>query len=55
MGQTESVRQHYLRSILGEIHAISGSVELGEYLHIGYFEQEIKGGKDKTCITRVLG
>ena len=26
------------------------SVELGEHLHIGYFEQEIKGGKDKTCL-----
>ncbi len=39
-----------LRSILGEIPAISGSVELGEHLHIGYFEQEIKGGKDKTCL-----
>ncbi|NAP00909.1 ATP-binding cassette domain-containing protein, partial [Halomonas sp. MG34] len=27
-----------LRSILGEIPALSGSVELGEHLHIGYFE-----------------
>ncbi|MGL4372144.1 MAG: ABC-F family ATP-binding cassette domain-containing protein [Turicibacter sp.] len=39
-----------LRSIIGEIQPISGSVELGEHLHIGYFEQEIKGGKDKTCL-----
>ena len=39
-----------LRSLLGEIQPISGSVERGEFLHIGYFEQEIKGGKDKTCL-----
>ena len=39
-----------LRSILGEITSISGSVELGNYLHIGYFEQEIKGDNHNTCI-----
>lgn len=39
-----------LRSILGEIKAISGSVELGDYLHIGYFEQEIKDANYNTCI-----
>ncbi|MEF9933981.1 MAG: ABC-F family ATP-binding cassette domain-containing protein, partial [Clostridium sp.] len=39
-----------LRSILGEIPAISGSVELGDYLHIGYFEQEIKEGNYNSCI-----
>ena len=42
-----------LRSILGEIPAISGSVQLGEHLHIGYFEQEIKTEKDKTCMDEV--
>ena len=31
-----------LRSILGEIKPIDGKVELGDYLQIGYFEQEIK-------------
>lgn len=39
-----------LKSILGEIKSISGSVELGEYLHFGYFEQEIKEGNYNTCI-----
>lgn len=42
-----------LRSILGEIKPISGSVELGEYLHIGYFEQEIKTENRNTCIEEV--
>lgn len=39
-----------LRSILGEITPISGCVQLGYYLHIGYFEQEIKGANNNTCI-----
>lgn len=42
-----------LRSILGEIKPISGTVELGEYLHIGYFEQEIKTENRNTCIEEV--
>ncbi len=39
-----------LRSILGEIKPVTGSVELGEYLHIGYFEQEVIETNDNTCI-----
>ncbi|ABR49464.1 ABC transporter related [Alkaliphilus metalliredigens QYMF] len=42
-----------LRSILGQIHAVSGSVELGDYLEVGYFEQEIKEANYKTCIEEV--
>lgn len=42
-----------LRSILGEIPAISGSVERGEQLQIGYFEQEMREGNDNTCIEEV--
>ncbi|WP_026691151.1 ABC-F family ATP-binding cassette domain-containing protein [Alteribacter aurantiacus] len=42
-----------LRSILGEIKPISGTVERGEHLHIGYFEQEIKTANNKTCIEEV--
>ncbi|WLV25239.1 ABC-F family ATP-binding cassette domain-containing protein [Aciduricibacillus chroicocephali] len=42
-----------LKSLLGEIPALSGSVERGEHLHIGYFEQEIKNESDKTCIEEV--
>ncbi|MDO4329837.1 MAG: ABC-F family ATP-binding cassette domain-containing protein [Lachnospiraceae bacterium] len=39
-----------LRSILGEIPPLSGKVELGDYLHIGYFEQEMAPGNTSTCI-----
>ncbi len=39
-----------LRSILGENKPISGSVELGDYLYIGYFEQEMRNTSNKTCI-----
>jgi len=42
-----------LRSILGELKPISGTVELGDYLHIGYFEQEIKEANYSTCIEEV--
>lgn len=42
-----------LKSILGEIPALSGSVELGEHLHIGYFEQEIKSENNRTCLEEV--
>ncbi|WP_127578895.1 ABC-F family ATP-binding cassette domain-containing protein [Paenibacillus koleovorans] len=42
-----------LRSILGEIQAISGSVERGEYQYVGYFEQEMKGDNYNTCIEEV--
>jgi ATPase subunit of ABC transporter with duplicated ATPase domains len=42
-----------LRSILGEIPAISGGVTLGDYLHVGYFEQEMKNSSGKTCIDEI--
>ncbi|MGC4376918.1 ABC-F family ATP-binding cassette domain-containing protein [Fictibacillus sp. Mic-4] len=42
-----------LRSILGEIKPISGTVERGEYLHIGYFEQEMKETNHHTCIDEI--
>ncbi|TCW38930.1 ATPase subunit of ABC transporter with duplicated ATPase domains [Laceyella sacchari] len=42
-----------LRSILGEIQPLSGTVERGEYLHIGYFEQEIKTANHNTCIEEI--
>lgn len=44
-----------LRSILGMNQPISGSVELGEYLYIGYFEQEMKDAGNKTCIEEFWG
>lgn len=42
-----------LRSILGEIKPVSGSVQLGEHLHIGYFEQEPNEASQKTCLDEI--
>lgn len=42
-----------MRSLLGELKPISGEVERGEYLHMGYFEQEVKSDNNKTCIEEV--
>ncbi|MFC7439840.1 ABC-F family ATP-binding cassette domain-containing protein [Laceyella putida] len=42
-----------LRSLLGEINPISGTVERGESLHIGYFEQETKTANHRTCIDEI--
>ena len=39
-----------LKSILGLIPSLSGTVEQGDYLNIGYFEQEMTGDSTKTCI-----
>lgn len=38
-----------LKSILGEIKALSGSIENGDYIYPGYFEQEVQAGSN-TCI-----
>ena len=42
-----------LKSILGLIEPLRGSVELGENLQIGYFEQEVKGDNKTTCIEEI--
>lgn len=42
-----------LKSILGLIPAIEGSVILGDYLAIGYFEQEMAPGNTTTCIEEI--
>ncbi|MGN0349203.1 MAG: ABC-F family ATP-binding cassette domain-containing protein [Roseburia sp.] len=42
-----------LKSILGLIPALEGSVTRGENLEIGYFEQEIKGENKRTCIEEI--
>ncbi|MBQ8632594.1 MAG: ABC-F family ATP-binding cassette domain-containing protein [Lachnospiraceae bacterium] len=39
-----------LKSILGLIPSISGKVTLGDYLYTGYFEQEMSGSQNNTCI-----
>lgn len=53
MGANGLGKTTLLRSILGEIPALSGSVEKGEYLHIGYFEQEMRENNYNTCIEEV--
>ena len=42
-----------LKSILGLIPPISGSVEQGDYLSIGYFEQEMDQSIATTCIEEI--
>lgn len=42
-----------LKSILGLIPSLSGSVILGDYLDYGYFEQEIREGNSNTCIEEI--
>ena len=42
-----------LKSILGQIKPISGSVQLGEYLEIGYFEQETRPDISTTCLEEI--
>ncbi len=42
-----------LKSILGLIPPVSGGVELGDYLYIGYFEQEMEQGNTTTCIEEI--
>ncbi len=42
-----------LKSILGLIPPVSGKVLLGDYLYKGYFEQEMTGAKNNTCIEEI--
>jgi ATPase subunit of ABC transporter with duplicated ATPase domains len=42
-----------LKSILGLIPSLSGKVTLGDYLHIGYFEQEMAPGNTTTCLEEI--
>lgn len=42
-----------LKSILSLIPQISGYVTLGDYLYIGYFEQEMTPGNTTTCIEEI--
>jgi ATPase subunit of ABC transporter with duplicated ATPase domains len=42
-----------LKSILGLIKPLSGKVTLGDYLEIGYFEQEMAPGNTTTCIEEI--
>ena len=42
-----------LKSLLGLIPPLSGEVIQGDYLEIGYFEQELSGNADNSCIEEI--
>ena len=42
----------FLKSVLGLIPALDGKVSLGDYLYLGYFEQEMAPGNN-TCIEEI--
>ena len=42
-----------LKSVLGLIKPLEGQVNLGDYLQIGYFEQEMAPGNTNTCIEEI--
>lgn len=42
-----------LKSLLGLIQPPEGQVERGEFLEIGYFEQEMSGDADKSCLDEI--
>lgn len=42
-----------LKSILGLIPSLSGKEILGDYLSVGYFEQEMEAGNTTTCIEEI--
>ena len=52
-GANGSGKTTLLKSILGLIPPISGSVEQGDYLSIGYFEQEMDQSIATTCIEEI--
>ena len=39
-----------LKSLMGDIKAVSGKTNVGDYQYIGYYEQEIKGVNRNNCI-----
>jgi len=53
MGANGLGKTTLLRSILGEINGLAGTVEKGDNLNIGYFQQEITEANYKTCIEEV--
>ena len=42
-----------LKSLLGQIEPLSGTTETGDYIELGYFEQEMSGSKDNSCIDEI--
>ena len=42
-----------LKTLMGLQKSYAGEVEVGDYQYIGYFEQEMKGKLDNTCIEEI--
>ncbi len=42
-----------LKSLLGLIPALAGSTQQGDFVSVGYFEQEFKSERDLTCLEEV--
>ena len=53
VGANDIGKTTLLKSLLGLIPSLSGSVEQGDYLSIGYFEQETPPGNTSTCIEEI--
>ena len=53
VGRMGSGKTTLLKSILGLIPALGGKAVLGDYLEIGYFEQEMPQGNKHTCIEEI--
>ena len=53
LGKSGCGKTTLLKSILGLIQPLEGSVELGENLMIGYFEQESAPDNKTTCIEEI--
>ena len=53
VGSSGSGKSTLLKSLLGIIKPISGEVVIGDYLEIGYFEQEMSKDIDTTCLEEI--
>ena len=53
MGASGSGKTTLLKSLLGLIKPYSGTVHQGDYLEIGYFEQETSGDNGRTCLEEI--
>ena len=52
-GESGCGKTTLLKSILGLIRPLNGGVELGDYLEIGYFEQEMSPDVNTTCLEEI--
>ena len=53
VGRNGSGKSTLLKTLLGKIKPISGEIEHGQFLEIGYFEQEEKAGNTTTALDEI--